>query len=104
MGGGKKGVSSLGPARAQSVPGSRAEGANECTAAMASQYRAMVVRARLYDIPPRKVKDRAGVFPAGTKTTTTESTITYPLIQVCRLSNLPTQERERKVALPEIPW
>ena len=42
----KKGVSSLGPARARDVPGPRAEGGNNYTAAMASQYRAVIVRAR----------------------------------------------------------
>ena len=51
-----KGASSFGLTRARDVPGPRAEGANKYTATVASQYTAVVVRARLYDHSPRKAK------------------------------------------------
>ena len=68
----KKGASSFGPARARGVPGTRAEGAKECTAAMAPKYTAVSARAQMHELPPRRAKGRVGMPPSGTKNTTAD--------------------------------
>ena len=63
--GGKKEVTSLGPAHARGVPGARAEGTGRCTTAIIPQYTAVSMRAKLCELPPRKAKCRDSLTGLG---------------------------------------